>query len=261
MRALEAIETRTGFRVCDGKICLPHLAPLEVADLTLTEAKEKIQAAYREQLSHAQIFINFKIQRERQVQVIGAGQAAIAVDGRMRLSEVLAEARIPPSANLFKSYVMRNGQQLPIDLYQLLHEGNESQNIIMQGGDQIFIANETDASVIVTGEIHRSLVIPIPYGSLSLRAALAIAGGIPFTGNKGCIQIIRGDLIRPKIYCLAWKEILLYPNQSLLLMPGDIVVISETPITQWNRFINQLQPSTACMQTGYNLYEIYNQMH
>lgn len=253
--ALEIINGRTGFRVCEGKINLPHLSSLEVEGLTLNEGKEKIQSAYSEQLSHAQIFINFKKRRERQVQIIGAGKNMIAVDGRMRLSEVLAKARLHPYANLFKSYVMRNGQQLPIDFYKLIHEGDESQNIVMQGGDQIFIANATDASIMVTGEIRHSLMIPIPYGFISLREALVMAGGIPFTGNRNCIQVIRGDLTRPKIYFLTWKEMIHFPNQSLLLMPGDVVVLSEKPITQWNRFIDQLQPSRACMQTGYNVYE------
>lgn len=261
MYALESISARTAFRVADGHICLPHLDPIEIAGLTLTEARELIQTTYCEQIPDVQVFINFKKKRERQVQIIGAGKAMVIVDGQMRLSEVLAKARVHPYANLFKSYVMRDGQQLPIDLYKLIHEGDESQNLIMQGGDQIFIANSTDASIMVTGEVRHSMVIPVPYGCLSLREALVITGGIPFTGNRNCIQVIRGELTRPKIYSLAWEDITHLPNQSLLLMPGDIVVISEKPITQWNRFIDQLQPSTACMQTGVNTYELIKSLH
>lgn len=261
MHTFEAIQARTGFRVCDGKICLPHLDAMEVIGLTLQEVGKKIQNAYCEELPDVQIFINFKKRRERLVQIIGADKSTIAVDGCMRLSEVLAKARLHPYANLFKSYVMRDGQQLPIDLYKLIHEGDESQNIVMQGGDQIFIASARDNSIMVTGEVPFSISIPIPYGSLSLREALVMAGGIPFTGNKNNIQVIRGDLTRPKIYCLRWKEITHYPNRSLLLMPGDVVVLSERPITQWNRFIDQLQPSTNCMQTGCTLYEFYKEVH
>ncbi len=254
--ALEEINKQTGFRVCNGNVCLPHLSTLEVEGLTLNEGREKIQTAYCEQLPNTQVFVNFKKRRERQVQIIGANQSMVSVDGRTRLSEVLAIAKIPPYANLFKSYVMRNGQQLSVDLYKLIHQGDINQNIVMRGGDQIFIAHTTDAIVMVTGEIFRPTVIPIPYGFIPLNEALVMAGGIPFTGNKNYIQVIRGDMTRPKIYCLAWKDIIHVPNPSLLLMPGDVVVISEKPLTEWNRFINQLQPSTASMQAGYNTYEV-----
>lgn len=256
MMALNTINRTTGFRVCDGNICLPHLASIEVNGLTLREVRDKIQLAYCEQLSDAQIFVNFKKRRERWVQIIGAGRPVVNVDGRMRLSQVLAKARISPYANLFRSYVMRDGQKLPVDLYKLIHEGDESQNIVMKGGDQIFIAKASDATVMVTGEVPSPRDIPVPYGFISLREALVMAGGIPFTGSKGCIQVIRGNLLRPKVYTLAWIDITHLPNQSLLLMPGDIVVVSETPITQWNRFINQASPSVAGMQNAYNVYQI-----
>jgi polysaccharide export outer membrane protein len=256
MLAVETINARTGFRVCNGNICLPHLPSLEVTGLTLNEVRDRLQTAYCEQLPHARVFVNFHKRRERIVQIIGANLPMVAVDGRMRLSEVLAKADLSPYANLFKSYVMRNGEQLPLDLYKLVHEGDESQNIVMQGGDQIFIANARDASVMVMGEVGQPIVVPVPYGFISLREALAIASGIPFTGNKNCIQVIRGDLTRPKIYSLAWNDMMRIPNRSLLLMPGDVVVISERPITQWNRFIDQLQPSTDCMQTTCNIYEL-----
>lgn len=258
--AIALINQTTGFRVSNGKICLPNISSIEVKGMTLNEIRKKVQTAYCDQLPNAQVFINFKKRYEQQVQIIGAGKSMVTVDGRMRLSEVLAKAKVPPHANLFKSYVMREGQKLPLDLYKLIHEGDERQNIVMRGGDQIFMAKMDDASVMVTGEVFKPMIIPIPYGFISLREALVTAGGIPFTGDKGCIQIIRGNLPRPKIYCLVWEEITRLPNQSLWLMPGDVVVISEKPITQWNRFIDQVQPSLNGMQGAYSTYWLFNEI-
>jgi polysaccharide biosynthesis/export protein len=258
--AIATINDTTGFKVCNGKISLPQLPSIDVEGFTIKEVREKLQLAYCNQLPHAQIFVNFKKHCERYVQIIGATSTMIPVDGHMRLSEVLAKAQIPHHSNLFKSYVMRDNQQLPVDLYKLIHEGDERQNIIMRRNDQIFIANERDATVMVTGEVPYPIVIPIRYGFLSIREALVMAGGIPFTGSKCYIQVIRGDFIRPKIYCLAWKDITHLPNQSLLLMPGDVVVISEKPITEWNRFINQMQPSVSSMQNTYNTYEVFKNL-
>lgn len=257
MATLAEINAKIGFRVCNGKICLPYLPPLEIEGLTLREARNIIQSAYCDQLIGAQIFVNFRKQCKRYVQIIGAKRSMIPVNGRTSLYEVLAKAQIPSSSNLFKSYVMRDNRQLPLDLYKLLHEGDESQNIVMRGGDQIFIAKGSDATVMITGEVPHPMDLSIPYGFISLRDALVSAGGIPFTGDKGCIQVIRGNLSRPKIYSLNWSAITHLPNQSLLLMPGDVVVVSEKPITQWNRFISQAQPSASGMQATYNTYLIF----
>lgn len=258
--AFARINETTGFRVCHGTICLPYLSCIEIEGLTLKEVKEKLQTAYCEELPHAQIFVNFKKRRQRYVQIIGADQSQIPLFGKMRLSEVLAKANISLYANLLKSYVLRDSQQLPVDLYKLIHEGDQSQNIVMRAGDQIFIANLWDAHIMVTGEVPHPQMIPIPYGFISLREALVQAGGIPFTGSQGCIQVIRGNFERPKVYCLNGLDMMHLPNQSLLLRPGDVVVISEKPLTQWNRFIKQIQPSATGVQSTYQTYEQFQDM-
>lgn len=257
MSALDIINSRIGFVITDGKLSLPHLEPIYASGITLLELKKEIQNAYSEQIPDIQVFLNFKKRKERYVQIIGGSNGLIGLNGQMKLSEVLAKAQFNPYSNLFKSYVIRDGRQLQIDLYKLIHEGDQCQNIVMQEGDQIFIANERDAPIMVTGEVFNPSVIPVPYGFMTLREALARAGGIPFTGAEKCMYVIRGDLTRPKIYKLAWCDLVHYPIQSLLLMPGDIVVVSEKPITEWNRFINQLQPSTGCMCTCTSLYGMF----
>ena len=40
------------------------------------------------------------------------------------------------------------------------------------------------------------------------------------------------------------------PTSSMLLMPGDIVYVAATPITEWNRFIQQIFPTL----TGIELF-------
>ena len=62
--------------------------------------------------------------------------STVPVDGKIRLYEVIAKAHIAPQANYFKSYVIRQGQPLSIDLHQLIHKGDMSQNIVMRGGDK-----------------------------------------------------------------------------------------------------------------------------
>lgn len=258
MDAIQLINERVGFRVCHGKIELPDLPPIYVAGLSLEEARQKIQHCYRDHIQDIEVFLNYSDRLSRKVELTGAvNTPVIPVDGKIRLYEVLAVAQVPNNANFFKSYVVRDGVQLPIDLYKLINEGDMCQNIVMKGGDRIFIANPSDTTVMVMGEVGSPRAVNLPYGFMSLREALVSAGGIPFTGNRDCIQVIRGNLQNPKIYVLSWDHIIHLPNDSLLLMPGDTVYVSEKPITQWNRFIDQLLPSCLGVQTAYGTYRVF----
>ena len=251
IESIQFINERIGFRVVDGFVDIPDIPSVHVQGLTLTEAKHTIQKCFREEIDDIEVFVSYKDRLSRKVDLIGhVGATTLPVDGTIRLYEVLSKAHVPLHANFFSSYVLRDCEKLPIDLHRLIHLGDMCQNIVMRGGDKIFIADPSDAKVMVMGEVLLPKPVNLPYGTMSLREAIVQAGGIPFTGNRNCIQVIRGGVVNPKIYLLQWEEIIHLPNDSLLLMPGDTVYVSETPITQWNRFISQLVPSLSGVQTS-----------
>lgn len=256
-QAVESIGNAVGYRVVEGYISLPDLPKIYVEGLTLEEAKSKLQESYQKQIQDMEVFVAYKERIARKVELAGlVAIPSVPVDGKIRLYDVLSKARIPPDANLFKSYVIRKGKMLSVDLNKLLKEGDMFQNIVMQGGDKIYIAEASAASLMVMGEVGRERVISLPRGYMSLRHALAEAGGIPYTGDKSYIQVIRGNICRPKIYTLNWEHVIHLPNDSLLLMPGDIVYVAAKPITEWNRFISQIFPSFSSLdvmwKTGNN---------
>lgn len=247
-----------GFRVSQGAVQLPDLPPIPVAGLTMTEARDRLAQAVRTQYEDAELFISYHGRLDRKVELTGnVAINSMPVNGKIRLYEVLSAARIPRDANLFMSYVLRNGKKLPIDLHRLLHEGDLSHNIVMRGGDKVFIAHPNDAVVMVMGEVNHPSAVSIPYGSISLPEAIVRANGIPFTGDKSNIQIIRGDLECPKIYVLSWEHIINLPNRSLLLIPGDTVYVSAKPITEWNRFISQLMPTLCGVSDAREAYHLF----
>jgi polysaccharide export outer membrane protein len=242
--AIEAIGSTVGFRVTEGRIRLPDLDPITVKGLSLEEASQKIQTLYSSQIRDVQVFISYKDRLERKVELAGlVSIPTIPVDGKLRLFETLSKARVPSNANLFKSYVVRGQEMLPVDLYKLLKEGDMSQNIVMQGGDKIYIADPSASTLMVLGEVGKERLVDVPNGFMTIRQAIAEAGGIPYTGNKSYIQVIRGNILNPKIYTLTWDHVIHLPSDSMLLMPGDIIYVAATPITTWNRFMSQLLPT------------------
>lgn len=257
MEAIQFINKHlNGFKVSHGKVDLPDIDPVTVAGLTLEEAQLLLKKKFQEQILDVEVFISYRQRLTNKVELTGlVDVSTIPVDGKMRLYDVLSTAKISPEANLFMSYVSRNSTILPIDFYRLLNQADMRYNIVMRPNDKVFIAQANDATVMVMGEVFSPRAVAIPYGFISLREALVNAGGIPFTGDRNRIQVIRGNLPEPKIYVLCWEHIIHLPNHSLLLMPGDTVYISEKPLTQWNRFIDQLLPSLNGGLVGFELVD------
>lgn len=244
VESVQRIGQLVGYRVTDKKIYLPDLPPVEVEGLTLQQAKEKIECLYREQIKDVYIFISYKERMVRKVELAGMVQVpSIPVNGRLRLFEALSIAKVPTNANLFKSYICRDSSLLPVDLYKLLKEGDMTQNVVLRGGDKIYVADPSSSTLMVLGEVGKERVVDVPDGFMTLRKAIAEAGGILATGNKSYIQVIRGNILQPKIYTLNWEHVVRLPNDSMLLIPGDIVYVAARPLTEWNRFVNDLLPT------------------
>lgn len=242
--AIQAIGVGAGFQISEGTIRLPDLEPISIVGLTLNEACQKIEQAYSTYIRDVQIFLSYKDRLARKVELAGLVEIpSIPVDGKIRLFEILSKARIPPQANLFKSYLIRNNKILRVDFVKLLKEGDMKYNIVMRGGDKIYIAHPSASTLMVLGEVAKEKVVEVPDGFMTIRQAIAEAGGIPYTGNKAYIQIIRGNIQDPKIYTLSWEHVIHLPSHSLLLIPGDIVYVAAKPLTEWNRFISQLLPT------------------
>lgn len=244
VHSLASLSQTVGFRVHKGVISLPDLDPVKIVDLTLEQAKFAIEEKYQEQIRDVQVFLSFQNRIERKVELAGQVQVAtIPVDGRMRLFETLALAKIPSNANLFRSYLIRDQEMIPVDFYKLMKDGDMSQNVVMRGGDKVYIADAADSTIMVLGEVGKECTLHVPNGFMTLRKALADAGGIPYTGDKSYIQVIRGNVISPKIYTLNWQHVIHLPSDSLLLIPGDIVYVAAKPLTEWNRFVTQVLPT------------------
>lgn len=253
IEAVAKIGHSVGYGVVDGEVRLPDSEPVAVVGLNLQQAREALETQYRQQINDVEIFVRYKDRKIRKIELLGmVGLPTLPADGKIRLFEVLSRAQVSDCANFFRSYLIRDGCPLPVDMNRLVRDGDMSQNVVMKGGDKVYIASPGESRVMVMGEVGMPKTLPVPQGYISLREAIVSAGGIPYTGNKSCIQVIRGSILCPKIYTLNWHHIIHLPNDSLLLMPGDTVYVAAKPITDWNRFISQLLPTFAGAQTIYS---------
>ncbi|MCB1148916.1 MAG: polysaccharide biosynthesis/export family protein, partial [Chlamydiia bacterium] len=185
IESIHMINQVIGFRVTEGCIHIPDIYPVKVEGLSINEARIAIQNAFRQNIEDVDVFLSYRDRLKKKVDIAGLTKVPyLPVDGKIRLYEVLAKAGIPTNANFFRSYVERDCQLLPVDMHKLMVEGDMCQNIVMRGGDKVYIADPGDSRVMIMGEVFRPTAIPLSYGYISLREAIVMAGGIPFTGDK-----------------------------------------------------------------------------
>lgn len=250
-------ERINGFRIEEGELSVAGFEPVYVKGLTLKQAKEKISSAFQKEVKDVEVYLSFSHKEHNKIELMGmVRRDELEVREETKLYEVLSKAGIAPEANLFASYLVRDSRPLKVDMNRLVREGDMSQNIFVRPGDKLYIANALERSVLMMGELRLPRPIPVVTGSLSLKEALALSGGIPFTGDERHIHVIRGTEECPRIYSLSLNCILQESNKRLLLIPGDVVYVSQKPITKWNIFLMQLQPTLTAALTAKAIAEI-----
>ncbi len=90
-----------GFKVTNGEVDLPDIPPVEVEGLTLLEAQRKIQKEIQKHYRDAEVFISYRDRLSRKVDLAGGVSVPVMpADGKVRLYEMLAKARINPRRKL-----------------------------------------------------------------------------------------------------------------------------------------------------------------
>src|SRR5206468_3104928 len=103
VQAVQMINTNIGFQVINGSVTLPDIGSVELAGLTLDQAKKALERHYAQHIHNTEVFLTYKDRKERKVELAGlVSTPTIPIDGRIRLFEVLALAKVPTDANFFK---------------------------------------------------------------------------------------------------------------------------------------------------------------
>ncbi len=136
---------------------------------------------------------------------------------------------VPDSlANLKESFIVRNGEILPVDFAKLIFTGDNTQDIIIKPGDYIYIAPNLKRDVFVIGAVSFPSAIQAR-SNLTLMSALAQVGGWliggPYGANWERVVVIRGDLSCPEAFLVNLRWIVEGKANNFYLEPGDIVYV------------------------------------
>jgi protein involved in polysaccharide export with SLBB domain len=226
----------------DGKIYYSILPGIDVWGLTLPETRERIADEMKMYFREKPVVtLALRSIASQQVWLLGrVGNPGIYSLARpTSLLDAVAQAGglgvITPvggapteTADLSRSFLIRNGHLIPVDFERLLHEGDLSQNVYLQPDDFVFIPSLRSAQVHVLGAVVQPRSERMA-GALTLIQAIALAGG---TEPRAClpnVAILRGSLAHPDIAIVDVDLVLHGKAPDVRLEPGDIVYVPYTP--------------------------------
>lgn len=187
-----------------GEITFPLVGAVSIGQLTVQEAEQRIA----QKLSEGQFVVNPQVSivpiemRSAQISVIGL----VGKPGRYqlesrntRLTDALSMAggivQSAPSVSLNGGDLVvlkgvRDGRSFSkkIDLREIFVKGNDELDVLVAGGDTIYV--DRAPQYYVYGEVQRPGVYKIETG-MTVRQALAQAGGLTPRGSQNGIQIYR----------------------------------------------------------------------
>jgi polysaccharide export outer membrane protein len=194
VQAFSATDVQYSFTVTrEGMILVPEAGALSISGLTFSEAKKLISETIESQRIGIKTVVTLSELRSIQVMLVGEVMQPgfYAVSGFSTLINVLTSSGgIKRTGSLRNIQVKRGGKVIVnMDLYELLLNGNDSDNIYLRQGDLIFVP-PIGPTVGVAGEVLRPAIYEIG-SKLTVSHVLKLAGGLLPTANKAKAQIER----------------------------------------------------------------------
>ncbi|MCH8028485.1 MAG: polysaccharide biosynthesis/export family protein [Candidatus Dadabacteria bacterium] len=184
-----------------GRITLPLLGSVGVADLTAREAEEKIERLLKERryIKDSNVSIFVKEHLSKLVSVVGYVREPGSYEllGRQTLLDALAAAKGLDDDAGMTVYLTRseeNGkrQAYIIDLEELFIkgiEGDAEANLTLKPGDVIYVPEA--GVVFVEGAVRKPGSYSIKEGKTTVSQSIAMAGGTTTYSDIGNVMLIR----------------------------------------------------------------------
>lgn len=214
-----------------GQVSLPLIGTVDVRNLTAADAERKIEgllAAKYLQDPHVSIFIKEHV--SRQITLVGSFKKPGTYDyvAKRNLLDVIAIAEGLTENAGTAAYITRFDDKSKkninyfVDLDQLIKKGNMAQNIMVLGGDVIFIP-ET-GQCFVDGAVRKPGTYPIKSG-MTITEVVTLAGGLAGYADTDKIKLIRhmGPGKERQVLSLSYNDLQAGVGDSLLIKDQDII--------------------------------------
>ena len=235
----------------DGTIYYPFIGAVLAGGRTALEIRNEMETRLARYIESPQVDVRVAGYRSQRFFVAGSveqpGTFPITDVPLTLVDAINAAGGLTDQADLFDVRLSRNDETYVVPLYEILFEGDVSQNVVLQHGDVVHVAPNERRQAFIMGEVLKPQAIPLTNRPMSLTQALATVGGIQEARADGRgIYVIRNSEYDGvvDVYQLdmarAWALAL---GDQFVLEQRDVVYVSAAPITRWNRWVSNVLPS------------------
>ncbi|QEY27081.1 polysaccharide export protein [Neisseria zalophi] len=236
-----------------GYLDYPLIGRVLAKGKTLSELQNILTARLKRYIKKPQVSVNIAEFRSQRISISGAvgkpGQLPITNVPLTLLDAIDQAGGAADNADTRNIKWTQNGIERTISLQDMRQYGDLSQNLLLSGGDVIYVPTIENSRVYMMGEVGRQTALNMGNYGLTLTQALGQVGGISqLTSNASGIFVIRNapdDLQKPiHIYQLNLKDASAYALANRFhLQAEDVVYVTAAPVARWNRVVSQLTNS------------------
>jgi protein involved in polysaccharide export with SLBB domain len=242
----------------DGRVSYLQAQDVPAAGLTIDELRAKMDAELGKFIRTPHTIITPAAIHSKKYFVLGAvvTKGVFTFDRPMTLIEAIARAggletgvferNTVELADLSHSFLIRQGQRLPLDFEKLFQQGDLTQNISLEPDDYLYFASASANEIYVLGEVQVPGTVPYT-PSASVIGAITTRGSFTTRAFKGRVLIVRGSLTHPETFIVDTGDILDAKTTNFRLKPRDIVYVAPRP---WHKAEELLDMSTRAFIEG-----------
>lgn len=164
----------------EGTILIPNVGPIKIAGLAFAEMKAFLSERIQQRIIGVNVVVSLAELRSMRIFVLGDAYKP----GPYTLSSlssvthaIFAAGGVSDIGSLRNIEVKRGGQVIQkVDLYDLLIQGDSSNDILLQSGDVVFIPTQSK-SVSILGEVRRPAIYELKAGE-NFNHVIEMAGGL-----------------------------------------------------------------------------------
>lgn len=232
----------------DGKLYYYLLPGIDVWGMTLDEVKAKLEKELQQYLTAPIVSIQLRSIDSTRIWVLGRVEkpGIYPIPAPMTVLEAVSLAGGTSSsstsgtteelADLRNSFIMRNGERLPINFNRLLQQGDMTQNIYVEPDDFIYFPSAASRDIYVLGAVRQPKAVPRQHDDLI--AAITEAGGPVKDAYLNHVAIVRGSLDNPRIAVVSYQDIIKGKAPNILLEPRDIVYVPYSPYRFLTKYLD-----------------------
>jgi protein involved in polysaccharide export with SLBB domain len=227
----------------DGRITFLQARDIVATGLTVDELRAKLDEALGKYYQNPRTVVTPVAFNSKKYFVLGAvvNRGVFTLDRPLTLIEVLARAggletgvyerNTVELADLAHSFLVRNGQRIPVDFERLFQQGDLTQNIPVEPDDYLYFSLASANEIYVLGEVLAPGVAAF-LPRTSVIGAISARGGFTTKAYKQRVLVVRGSLNHPQTFVVNTSAILGAKEPDFRLQSKDIVYVSKNPFVK-----------------------------